>query len=410
MKTIQLNTLTLTNFKCHEHLRLEPKGASLSVFGDNGTGKTSVYDAFVWLLYGKDSLGTGEKNFDVKPLDGWGFVKDRLAVTAVEAELTVDGVPLTLRRTFQEKWRKHRGKAEAVSEGNRSEYYVNSQPVKKLAFDAAVKELIDEDLFRLLTSVTYFAGTLKWQDRRALLFDLAGAMTDGEIMAQSSEFDALAAEVGKKDLGSYREKLLKKKRELAGKRDDIPARLSECHQFALLLEEEAGDAEEGLDALRMLENQLMALGEQRCREALSGKLKQRMETLAAEAAAVEATIARIEKSLFAIEEFTRFKARFLEESINSHFRLASFRLFREQNNGGLEERCDACFGGIPWSGLNNAMRVNLGIDIINTLSRHFGVSVPLFLDNAEAVTRLEECGAQVIRLAVSPGDALLRTE
>lgn len=410
MKTILINTLTLDNFKCHSHLKLEPMGKPLSLFGDNGTGKTSVYDAFVWLLYGKDSLGTGEKNFDVKPLDGWGFVKDRLAITAVEAELTVDGEPLTLRRTFQEKWRKHRGTAEAVNEGNRSEYYVNGIAVKKLAYDAYVKELISEDQFRLLTCVTCFAGSLKWQDRRALLFDLAGAMTDREIMAQSPDFADLAAEVGKKDLSAYRDKLTRKKRELAGKREDIPARLSECHRLDQLLEEEPPAPEEAQDPLKRLEEALMALGGKRCREALSEKLKLRMETLAAEAAALEETIAKIEKRLFEIEEFTRFKAKFLEESINSHFRLASFRLFREQNNGGLEDRCDACCGGIPWSGLNNAARVNLGIDIINTLSRHYGVSVPLFIDNAEAVTNLERSNAQVIRLVVSPQDAGLRAE
>ena len=58
--------------------------------------------------------------------------------------------------------------------------------------------------------------------------------------------------------------------------------------------------------------------------------------------------------------------------------------------------------------LNNGMKVNVGIDIINTLSRHYGVTVPLFVDNAEAVTKLESCQAQVIRLVVSENDKELR--
>lgn len=409
MKTIQINTLTLENFKCHSQLRLEPMGKSFAIYGDNATGKTSVYDAFVWLLFGKDSLGAGEKNLDLKPLDEWGLVRDRNAITAVEAELLVDGEPLTLRRTFRENWTKRRGTREAAFEGNVSDYFVNGLPLRKTAYDAAVRKLIPEDLFRMLSSVSHFASALKWQDRRAILFDVAGALSDREIMAKSSDFSGLAKEMGKRPLAEYRDKLQKKKKELSGKRQDIPARLSECHRLIQELEEASPEAGEETDPLRRLEQQLMALGEEKLRQALREKLERRIGTLEAEAAAAEKAIEKIEKSLLAIEDFTRFKAKFLEESVNSHFRLASFRLFREQNNGGLEDRCDPCFGGIPYPGLNNAMRVNVGIDIINTLSRHYGIRVPLFIDNAEAVTRLEESDTQVIRLVVSPEDPVLRT-
>ena len=78
--------------------------------------------------------------------------------------------------------------------------------------------------------------------------------------------------------------------------------------------------------------------------------------------------------------------------------------------GELEERCDVVYDGVPFMGLNNGMKVNVGIDIINALSRHYGVTVPLFIDNAEAVTRLEPCNSQVIRLVVSENDKELRTE
>ena len=61
-------------------------------------------------------------------------------------------------------------------------------------------------------------------------------------------------------------------------------------------------------------------------------------------------------------------------------------------------------------GLNNGMKINVGIDIINALSRHYGVTVPLFVDNAEGVTRLEESDTQVIRLVVSEHDKELRLE
>ena len=109
MKKIRINRLTLENFKCHDHLNLVFHGESASIFGDNATGKTSIYDALTWLLFGKDSAGNGEKNIDIKPLDPSGQVRDHQAITAVEAELDVDGEVMTLRRTCREIWSTKRG-------------------------------------------------------------------------------------------------------------------------------------------------------------------------------------------------------------------------------------------------------------------------------------------------------------
>ena len=116
----------------------------------------------------------------------------------------------------------------------------------------------------------------------------------------------------------------------------------------------------------------------------------------------------IEKMLYLIEEYTRYKTRFVEDSINGCFRIARFRLFREQANGGIEDRCDVVHDGVPYISVNNGMKINLGIDIINTLSTAYGVRVPLFVDNAESVTNLEKCGSQIIRLVVSENDKELR--
>ena len=99
MKSIRINRLCLENFKCHRLLELDLRGRSASVYGDNAAGKTSIYDALTWLLFGKDSKGNGEKNIDLKPLGPDGQVADHQAITAVEAELDVDGQITTLRRT-----------------------------------------------------------------------------------------------------------------------------------------------------------------------------------------------------------------------------------------------------------------------------------------------------------------------
>lgn len=118
-----------------------------------------------------------------------------------------------------------------------------------------------------------------------------------------------------------------------------------------------------------------------------------------------------ERELFMIEKFIRAKVSFLEQSVNSQFSMVSFKLFKEQINGGLAECCDVTVDGVPYStGLNTGARINANIDIINTLSRHYGVHVPVFVDNCESVTSLIPCDSQVIRLVVSATDKALRFE
>lgn len=640
MTEIKINRLTLENFKCHRYLNLDFGGRSVTIYGDNATGKTSIYDALTWLLFGKDSTGNGEKNIDIKPLDANGEVKDHQAVTMVEAELLTGLETVTLRRTYREIWTTRRGTGEPVYEGNTSDYYVDGVPCKKNAFDGRVRELVPEDTFRMLTSVSWFAAGMKWQERRGVLFDMAGTLTDVEIMGKDPRFQPLRESIGKLSVSDYRSKLLSQRKGLTGVRDDAPTRINECQRSLQELRDidflEAREQEQALSGKRddlnrelisleqdaALEKKRLELREaklerdtlearnkayresqkaagpdigslraeiaaeqgrvkrsrafledaqrsinrcdaqiqgsresyvsvngeaftggicpacgqalpfeklqeatrafnekkearlasiieeanrlkreqqayrERCDnleaeihsreesiQELEGKLRvaqsavvvavdleeyaQGMENIGRKIEALQGEVSRmtadsakvrdsirgemnavedqlrfvrgviakeavkeqterriaelkedarnasqaleaIEKMLYLMEEFVRFKARFVEESVNDLFRIVSFRLFREQANGGLEERCDAVVGGVPYMGLNNGMKINAGIDIINTLSRHYGVTVPLFIDNAEAVTRLEDCGCQVIRLVVSEEDKELR--
>ncbi|MNC37535.1 hypothetical protein D3C75_861030 [compost metagenome] len=120
---------------------------------------------------------------------------------------------------------------------------------------------------------------------------------------------------------------------------------------------------------------------------------------------------RLQHELFLCEEFTKTKVSMLDAKINSKFKLARFRLFEDQINGGIKEVCDTLYKGVPYDGgLNNAARINVGLDIINTLGEHYGFSAPIFVDNAEAVTKLISTDAQVIRLVVSEADKKLRIE
>lgn len=640
MKQIRIKRLTLENFKCHESLTLEFNGGNASIYGDNATGKTSVYDALTWILFGKDSKGNGEKNIEIKPLNAAGEVNDHLAETAVEVVLLVDGEEISLRRTYKEVWTTKRGSGEATYDGNTSEYYIDGVPVKKYAFSEKVDELVSEDTFRMLTSVSHFADGITWQDRREVLFRVAGVMNDEQIMATDARFIPLLAGMGKHSLEDYKKKLLAEKRGFVGAKTEIPARISECQKtiedvqkldFAkakaevellnakqdslntelLAIEHDTAsekkrmeirEAKLALDTLEAenrqyranqqanapdiagMRNRLTVLRAQhtaktgtiasvkkmitdtdteisasrerwiavngeaftggtcltcgqalpanqlktasdnfevqkanRLREieqtanarkearaqyinrlgeleteivelesevtkvaglltategnviavvdmdgyterkaaaeskiraleteladiaqntsAVRGELQKQIYAVKGDITALTAIISKeslleysrkrvaelqedarnaaacleaIEKQLYLLDEYSRYKTQFVEDSINSLFRIARFRLFREQANGGIEDRCDVVYEGVPYINLNSGAKINVGVDIINTLSTAYGVNVPLFVDNAESVTKLETSTTQIIRLVVSEKDKELR--
>lgn len=113
--------------------------------------------------------------------------------------------------------------------------------------------------------------------------------------------------------------------------------------------------------------------------------------------------------LYLIDEFNRTKVKTIEESINNKFKMARFKLFDEKKNGNIEETCMTTFGGIEFGrGLNTAAMINVGLDIINTLTEHYNVYAPIFIDNAESVTNVYQTNSQQIELEVSEVDENLR--
>ena len=118
---------------------------------------------------------------------------------------------------------------------------------------------------------------------------------------------------------------------------------------------------------------------------------------------------RLESDLYLLEMFTRKKVSMLTDRINSKFSLARFRLFEDQVNGGLAECCEVMVNSVPYDSMNNASRINAGLDIINTLSDHYGITLPVWLDNIESVNNPLSTKSQQIKLFVS-NDATLKIE
>jgi len=58
--------------------------------------------------------------------------------------------------------------------------------------------------------------------------------------------------------------------------------------------------------------------------------------------------------------------------------------------------------GVPYrSDLNTAAKINAGLDIINTMQGFYGVTAPIFIDNAEGINSILETPAQTILLRVT---------
>lgn len=170
-------------------------------------------------------------------------------------------------------------------------------------------------------------------------------------------------------------------------------------------------------ALERVAGELQKLdGEIAAVEGAIGRLDQReagllrIKELEAQEKTLSTEFEKLEGELCLCEQFTQAQARLLEERVNGRFKLARFKLFRALINGGLDPCCETLYGGVPFSDLNNGARINVGLDVINTLSEHYGMTAPIWIDNSEAVTRLIPTRAQMIRLVVSGSDNALRIE
>lgn len=654
-KQIILMSLTLRNFKGIRDFVLEADGENVSVYGDNATGKTTLFDSFIWLLFGKDSQNRAE--IEIKRLDEMGRVAEHGLEHEVEAVMMVDRRRRTFKKVYYEKWTRKRGQATAEFSGHTTDYFVDGVPVKLGQYKAEVDGLISEDIFKLLTSPSYFNEVLKPEARRKVLLEVCGNMSDAEIISSNKQLTPLTDILGDRSIEDHRKVIAARRTEINKELERIPVRIDEARRSmpdisdldAELLQDDIDTLRGRVDA-KMGELQRIRSGDElsakeiRLREINSGlteikhrlqadgmqavnkqrevvmrlksevsevqarlvagqreaqqyrrqitrteshaarlreewhaanglelpahehqhdgncptcgqslpadqvqaardkeladfnlKKSQRLERISAEGkatatevrnmkealgilegeladleqqhvmkqaevSAAEATLAdlqasiadpadspeyqaklkeagavqaeieqlrtssadaaaavqaeirklrtqldeleadkaklaavvttekriaelaeqerklaaeyeRLEHELFLTEEFTRTKVSMLESKINSKFKYARFRLFEEQLNGGLKDVCKTLYNGVPYEGgLNNAARINVGLDIINTLGAHYGFSAPIFVDNAEAVTQLINCNAQVIRLVVSEQDKQLRLE
>lgn len=635
--------LRLRNFKGVTSFVLECDRHVCRISGDNGTGKTTLMDAFVWLVRGTDSLG--RTDFQIKTLDAAGAIRPGIEHEA-ECLLSLDGTEIKLRKVYKERWTKRRGSAKSHFRGNKTDYFINDVPVKMSEYQRHVINLFGaEETFRTLMIPEYFGAGLDWQDRRDIIMELCGALTDEQVLARGEGLKELQEDLKNYSVDDLRKIIAAKKAKVNEELRSKPLRIDECWQQIDQALDESGDVAEGLqlqvtevreqiareqrlvaDAqsggleaakvteLRTLEaealeittrlreanlqgvydiqsklaaaatavmnalpnltlaqneltelqekltkatksvetsndwfrelkekgpadtrdscfacghkleeddleesrglakqhfaEQLRAAADTRdqwvaqaaylkdaenpkalkavavvqqqnvdCRQAeatlrseleeaekrtlsplndpdfvriVAAKNKVQDEILGlrqdghqvgseheAEVArlqdteagllkrvgrmeaqsSVRARITKLENeqrelvtvfeglehTLRLVETFTRLKVELVEGKVNEMFQLARFKLFDVQINGAVLDCCEVTYKGVPYSDLNHGARINVGIDIIETLAQHYGLSVPIWIDGAEAITEIRTTPAQQIQLYVARG-------
>lgn len=191
--------------------------------GKNGSGKTTQYDAFLWLLFGKDSLG--RTDYKIKPLlPDW--TEQHHVTVSVTGLFLIDGQELTLKRIYTEKWPKKKGAEEAEYDGDKTDYEYNGVPCNMTEYKSRISAFIDENLFRLITSASYF-NSLKWESRRSHLLQAAGEPTNEEVAEGDENLLRLLNLCSGKLLDDYRKEIANKKKPIKKELDGIPFAIEE---------------------------------------------------------------------------------------------------------------------------------------------------------------------------------------
>lgn len=260
---MKLIRLRLENFQGVRLADFTFDGQSASIYGDNATGKTTVFNAFTWLLF--DKASTGAKNFTPKTEGSHGL--DHSSEAVIETE---DGARVTLKKVFHEVYKKKRGSAEKEFSGHTTDSYIDGVPVSATEFSNKVSSLVGtEEQMKMLTMPDYFPSTLSWQKRREILLQICGDISDEDVIAGTPELTAArfgdlltipGAAEKKYTVEEFRKILTENRKKLNAELTAIPERIDEAEKAipdtgtdtADSLENARREAQRGLDEAEAL--------------------------------------------------------------------------------------------------------------------------------------------------------------
>ena len=220
MKLVQLN---LQNFKGIEFGDFRFTNNTI-IRGDNATGKTTVFDALCWLLFGKDSLDRAD--FQIKTLKDGEPVHNvnHMVQAAFDNE---DGTGFTLKRIYREKYSNPRG-GEVKLTGHTTDYFINDVPSKEKEYKAFINSMINEDVFKLITNPLFFNEQYTWQNRRKLLLEMCGDVDDASVINSKDELKRLTELLNGRSVDEQRKIIASKKTAINKELDMIPVRIDEA--------------------------------------------------------------------------------------------------------------------------------------------------------------------------------------
>lgn len=266
---LKIRSLHMENFKGIKSLDVNFSNKT-SIKGQNAAGKTTIFDAFTWLLFNKNSAG--EEKFNVRPLDKDGHRIDNVEIKVVGV-IDVDGKEVELSKVQKQNWVKKRGTDTVTLQGNVNSFEIDGYPKSEADFKAYVSNLAQsEDMFKMLTNPQYFSS-LKWKDQRDILMRLATDVSDVELAQTDAKYAPLLGELEKAPFtDDIRAKFSKALSGWKKKQDEIPVRIDEAEKSKIdvdVAEQELAKADltrRIAECGKKMENAGSALGDLRSKE------------------------------------------------------------------------------------------------------------------------------------------------
>jgi DNA repair protein SbcC/Rad50 len=229
MKNVKLQTLELENFKKIKSLKIDFKDET-NIHGANGIGKTTLFDAYNWLLFNKNSKY--QSAFEIKTLtdDGEPIHNLEHSVTGV---FNIDGELLELKKSYKENWTKKRGSETSELTGHTTKYFVNEVPKTLAEYKSIVDDILSEESQKILSDPLYFNTVMSWNNRRVILSELAGEISTDEVV---KTMDSQNAEIinemlnSSKSLEDYKKEFTAKRKKVKEELETLPTRIDEAYK------------------------------------------------------------------------------------------------------------------------------------------------------------------------------------
>lgn len=231
-----LKRMEIQNFKGITNLTIDFKDGQNMICGQNASGKTSIFDALTWLLFGKDSAN--REKFDIRPLDENGEKVHNVEIF-VSATFDVMGKEITFSKKQKENWIKKRGSDAPTLQGNVNTMEINGFPKSDREFKEEVSGFVDEDIFKMLTNPLYFPS-LPWKEQRNILMRFVSDVSDVDLAKELGGYDDLMSDLEfAKDTDEIQKKYARQIKELREKADEIPTRIDEAEKSRVYGDTEA---------------------------------------------------------------------------------------------------------------------------------------------------------------------------